>query len=197
MNKKRVIAVDFDDVVIETMIPFLKHYNDKYGVLVGPEHVYNPHSPAWDVDFREVVTRAEYFHSTDQKENAQFIPTADKALTQLAKTSELHIITGRPETIAGITREIINKYFPDIFTSVNFTGIFATTSITKSSICKQLGVTLFIDDHLGHAKDVASHGIDTLLFGDYPWNQTDDALPEHVRRVSGWDEVLSIIDNGS
>lgn len=34
----------------------------------------------------------------------------------------------------------------------------------------------------------------SLLFGDYSWNECDDKdLPEGVKRVSDWDDVLSAL----
>ncbi len=192
MSRKRIIAVDFDDVVIRTMMPLLKHYEDRYGVVVGPEHAYGRDPTPWGVGFDEVITRVELFHQIEQPKDFQAVIGARDALLALTKTSELHVITGRSSRIAGTTKEVIDEYFPGIFRSINFTGIFDKTSITKSSICLQLGVELLIDDHLGHVMDVAECGIDTLLFGDYPWNQAD-VLPKRVRRVDGWGEVLEIL----
>jgi hypothetical protein len=35
---------------------------------------------------------------------------------------------------------------------------------------------------------VAEAGVDGLLFGNYPWNQSKE-LPSNVRRVANWAEV--------
>ena len=194
MNKKRVVALDFDDVILDTMVPFLEHYAKTYGMTVEPEHGYAHESPAWGVPYSGIIERAIHYHATEQVQNIAFVDGAKQAIAQLAKTCELHIITGRPDPIIDVTREIIEQYFPGVFASVNFTGAFATTKTMKSTVCHELGVDFFVDDHIKHAVDVASSGIRTLLFGNYAWNQTD-TLPETIRRVHDWDEALKIIGN--
>jgi uncharacterized HAD superfamily protein len=87
---------------------------------------------------------------------------------------------------------MLTEFFPGIFTSIEYTSTYAGRSRSKGDVCEQIGADLLIEDHLGHAKEVAERGIEVLLFGSYPWNQAKK-LPKSIRRVRDWAEVEQLL----
>lgn len=90
---------------------------------------------------------------------------------------------------------MIRKQFSDVFQSVVFTSM-RDGKRSKVDVCRELCVSILIEDHLGHALPVAKAGIEVLLFGDYSWNQAD-SLPVNVHRVKDWAAVLQYFDEQS
>lgn len=111
---------------------------------------------------------------------------------QLAAKYELHVVTGRHDKFAAMTHAMLNEYFPDIFSSVEFTNFFSERPRSKATVCEEIGASYLIDDHLHHALVVAKQGIEVLLFGSYPWNAADK-LPQNIRRVRDWPEIADLL----
>ena len=84
---------------------------------------------------------------------------------------------------------IINKHFPDLFKEIYFINYFhgAGKKRTKSEVCKELGIEIFIDDSLYHANDISSIGTPVLLLNT-PWNQGEVKPP--ITRVYSWKEIV-------
>jgi len=61
---------------------------------------------------------------------------------------------------------------------------------TKSSVCKELGIDIFIEDAPVYAKNISEAGIPVILI-DAPWNR--ETSGELITRVYSWDEVLDTI----
>ena len=77
------------------------------------------------------------------------------------------------------------------FVSTTFIGFpeVMEKPLTKAEVCKEIGAVALIDDSLKHLLQCSEVGIEGILFGDYPWNQTD-SLPENITRCTNWLEVL-------
>ena len=150
----------------------------------------------WDVpDSATAIARVEGYLKTDEYRNAPPLQEAMTVAKHLAEHHELHIVTGRTEFLAIATQDMLDRYFPGVFQSIEYTGFFGDKARSKADVCQQIGAGLLIDDHLHHAAEVAARGIDVLLFGEYPWNQADE-LPANIRRIKGWDEVAKVLLSG-
>lgn len=192
--KKRVIAVDFDDVVVETGPLIVKHYNETYGTKVPLTALYSQDVSLWGADsLQTVLRRIDAFEMSEDYLTQTRLLSNPYTLRSLARSHELHIVTGRPSHMQTVTASAIRLYVPDIFHEVHYTGIFGKNPRTKSDVCLAIGADLLIDDHIAHAHDVTRFGIDVLLFGDYPWNRHDD-IPPRTRRVRDWDEVAQYLE---
>jgi 5'(3')-deoxyribonucleotidase/dephospho-CoA kinase len=191
--KYHTIAVDCDDVLVETAPLILDHYNKTYGTQLELKDMYSKDLKVWGVpDAATAIERVEGYLKTDEYRNAPPLQEAIAATKRLAKYYELHIVTGRTEFLAVATQAMLDQYFPGVFQSIEFTGFFGDTARSKAGVCKELGADLLIDDHVHHAMQVAESGIDVLLFGEYPWNQTTE-LPSNVRRVRDWEAVTDVL----
>ena len=92
----------------------------------------------------------------------------------------------------------IETNYPNIFTELHFANHYATdgTSRTKGEICTEINAILLIDDSFHNVKSCVTHGIPTLLFGNYPWNRIILPNETHlidnimISRVINWKEAL-------
>lgn len=190
----KIIGVDFDDVLVPTNEAMSMWHNRVYGTSYKKEDIisWNCLVDLWQCNQDEKHRRIhEFFHSD---EHATMIPVCG-AMESLRLLNErglqVVMITGRPEQFREHTSFLVERYFSTLFDSIHFTSNVTSGIITdrpKAEFCQELGVEIFIDDHLQYAHNVAFAGIPVLLF-DNPWNQTDD-LPTNVERVYSWDEIV-------
>jgi hypothetical protein len=89
------------------------------------------------------------------------------------------MVTGRTKLLETATREMLERHFPNLFKSIEFTGLYGDNVRSKADVCKQPNANLLIDDYLGHPLPVAASSVDALLFGEYPWNQSKEKLPKN------------------
>jgi len=193
-KKKKVLGVDFDDVLIRTGEAMAKFHNATYGTSYSRDDV-TSYSLAeiWNCEPREAQKRIDEFITTEFHHSAEAVFGAYDALKHLSETYDIVIVTGRHEAMRGSTIDWLTKNFLGLFREIHFTGHYdadPSKQRLKSAVMTEIGADIFIDDALHFATDVASVGIPVLLF-DTPWNQ--GPLPEGVRRVSSWEEILSIL----
>lgn len=191
--KKRIIAIDCDDVIVETAPAIVRFYNERFGAQLEFKNFYSSDLSAWAADDKETaMRRVDEFLRTPEYQQLAPLQEAIEVIRELKAHHELHIVTGRSDFLAQATEDMLQQYFPDIFKSVEYTNFFGDKPRSKADVCTTLGADLLIDDHLHHATVVAACGTEVYLFGDYPWNQADQ-LPENVRRVAGWQEIGTLL----
>lgn len=69
---------------------------------------------------------------------------------------------------------------------------FTNNLIRKSQLCKELGITLLIDDVIENAIDVTSNGITCILL-ERPWNREKVFTHPLLIRVKDWTEALEVL----
>ena len=192
MIKKPILAVDIDDVIVESVPNIIDFYNKEYGTNATVGDFYAWNSANWqDKTPLEIVTRINRYLESDQFLNAEPTQEAITVIRQLNGKYDLAIVSGRPNIIEKATLSWLKRHFPDIFREVVLTQYFKLGDSgikSKAEVCKEIGASILIDDHLEHIRIVAAAGIRSLLFGDYPWNQADK-LPPNVKRVKDWQAV--------
>lgn len=103
-------------------------------------------------------------------------------------------MTAKPDYLREKTQIWLNKHYGDVFKEIHFIGeIHANQNGHKKSkgeLCDEIGVDIFIEDSMANARNIARLHRPVLLI-DSPWNQGE--LPDNVRRVSGWREVMEIV----
>lgn len=133
--------------------------------------------------------------------HASIIPEAEaiEGVRQLARRHELHLVTGRASFLENLTKQMLDRYFTDCFTSIEHTNfIISSTSQavrrSKGEVCKALGANLLIDDHVHHGRSVLDAELEqVIVFGDYPWSR-EEALAEKMVRCANWDSVLAEVE---
>ncbi len=187
-----IIAVDCDDVIVDTSPALIEYYNRTYSTHLELKDMYAD-SPAWDVKTEEeAILRCEEFLRTDEFQKVAPAKETVASIKRIAEVHELHLVTGRSDFLEAATMAMVELYFPKVFASVEHTGMYGEKPRSKGDVCVQIKADVMIDDHIRHAEQVAERGIHVLLFGDYPWNQRK-TLPKYIRRVKDWAEVERIL----
>ena len=156
--------------------------------------------------FREVFGYSEEenqkrvldFFKSEYFQNIRPVKGAKEMITQLAKEHQLCIITARTSVIRKETEQWLLKHFSNTFHCINLTNQWhgVGKKQLKSEIGKREKIDMLIDDSLQHALDCASKGIFVFLMDlGYPWNQTSEKLPENIKRVHSWEEIVQEIAN--
>jgi len=189
--KKKIIAVDCDDVLVETGQRLLDHYNQLHGTAI------TGYTEIWQAVSTEAtkMSRDTYIDS-DEYMASQPTQDAMRVLRELNEQHELHIVTGRPSFMQDVTLAWLERHLPGIFKTVIFTDFFKDSGgRSKADVCAEIGADYLVDDHIHHCQAVAKRGVHALLFGSYPWNQDFEAT-EMIQRVAGWAEVEQVLISG-
>lgn len=192
---KPIIAVDIDDVLLDSAVSVIEHYNATWGTNATTDHWYVLHSSVWNApDSEEVLRRADEYLESEAYFQLQPFSEAVDALRALSERYELHALTGRKDATARLTRQWLKRHFPGIFHSVTFTNMYDQTEVrSKGDICRQMGAEYLIDDYPAHCISAGAAGVRVVLFGMYPWNRMVK-LPEGVTRCNNWAAVLDYFE---
>jgi len=186
------IGIDIDEVIVEFVRGYLDFYNLRHNKKIKFEDVFSYN--LWEVLGvpREYAFRlADEFYKTNLFENIRLVNGAKESICNLAKKHQIFIITSRPPHIKKETESFIKKHFQDINLNVVYSGdMHAANGKTKSQICKERGISLFLEDNGKYAVECAKNGIKVFLF-DKPWNQ--NFKHNNIIRIQTWGEVLKQI----
>lgn len=192
---RATIAIDIDDVLADNAAGFVAFSNRKWGTSLRPEDYDEHWAKVWQVDHEEVERRAAAFHQSGVFREYERTDAAVPVLKRLSQDYNLIIVTSRRLEVRDDTVGWIHRHYPGVFTdeAIHFAGIWDVIdehSIhrTKADVVEQLGADYLIDDQTKHCVAVAEKGRETLLFGDYSWNQMHP-LPDRVARVNDWAAV--------
>jgi 5'(3')-deoxyribonucleotidase len=193
---KPVIAVDFDDVLLDFNRGFLTSHNLLYGTKLTYDQLINYDN--WEVvygtDKDTMVERAKRFYHSPEHQRTLPVEGTLQAVADLAKDYSLQIVTSRPETVRDATLQWLDRHFPGLFSDFHFTNIYAAATgvqpKNKAEVCRSIGARTLIDDALRHAREVSSSGIPVLL-PDRPWNRGE--TPPGVHRLQTWDDIVKWI----
>jgi len=191
---KPIIAVDIDDVLFPMVADLIKYVDREHAVKLTPEdfksYMLEDIWPAGTAE-GEIV-----FENYKQQITTEVAPVkgATSALGKLSAKYEVIIMTSRDVKVEPITRQWLDRHFPEIFSQIHLLGNRkdSVTWRTKAEVCQEIGVSYLIDDSLKHLVLASEVGVKGLLFGDFSWNQGD--LPKGVVRVKDWQEVLDYFD---
>lgn len=188
------IGIDIDEVIADTLTAMIEFHNSVYETdLRRTDFGSYRFWETWGGTHEEAIQKVFDFFATDHFASISPVAGSLSALTILKERGHnLFAITGRHSELVEKTEQWVFHYFPEVFSEIHFVNTFSLTQPVrkKSAVCKQLGVTLMIEDDIDHARDCAAQGIDTILL-DYPWNQGE--VPTNVYRVSSWDDVIRLV----
>lgn len=193
-----IIGIDMDSVIAEIIRPIDLFHNRQYGTNIA----YDDHDDYnlclyWNCSLDDMYKRIFEFYASPEFQETKPIAGSQEALTLLAQDHELHLITARPYDVEEQSRQWLGEYFPGIFKEIHHTNLISKggtgVSIKKSEICKKMGATVMIDDHVEYILDCADNSIMSYLF-PAPWNTDTQISHPHVRRVTGWAEVVRLIN---
>ena len=190
--EKMKIGIDIDGVIANFIKKFLEFYNRKTGNSFSTENwvTYN----FWDfmsITKEEGKKLMEEFYSLEDFDEIPLIEGSKEAIPELAKQNQIYIITARPLRWGEKTKKFFDKHFPGKQINLIHSRDENDKTIYKREICKNLGVTILIEDHADIALQCAERGVRVFLF-DCLYNQK--VFHENIVRVKTWKEILEKIN---
>lgn len=197
MIKKKVIAVDVDDVLADENGAVIEFMNENYKLGLSPSDydVVHPYwgfwERVWGVSDEEGAIMHEHYVKSGVKRHLGVKPGAIEAITRLRKDYELVVITARTDVVIDLTHEWLETHFPKAFKSVEFVVVWSggDQKASKADIARSLNAEYLIDDNADHCRAADELGIKALLFGKYGWNR-EEVVPAAVKRVEDWRAVM-------
>lgn len=188
MAKRLIIAIDCDDVLIETTDYIVDVYNQQYDTSVALDKSHDQNNEQWRVpDGTLLIQRFNEIQSTEAYARLVPMPEALRVVKQLARDHELHLVTARDGSIEAITEAMLDEYLPGCFTSMEHVG----RDRSKGEVCQQLKADILIDDSIRNLQSALAYGLPAggaLHFGEYAWNRVEP-LPEGVVTCFDWEAV--------
>lgn len=187
--KRLVIAVDCDDVLINTTEYFIDQYNQRYGTRVPIENAYLLSDPEFAAEREQIHERFNEIANSDAF--GRLVPRSDaiEVVARLARQHELHLVTARQLSQELVTLRMLNRYFQECFTEINHIH-----EGSKGEICLAIGADILIDDNAKHLIDAKRCGVEgRIWFGAYPWQEHDRGFSELTERVSDWHEAERVV----
>ena len=196
--RRPTIAIDCDDVLVPTAESILRVYERTYGIAVPIEQFYTSNPVIWGTSsIEEACSRVSaLLGSAELTTELEPLQGAIAGVRALARAGhELHMVTGRPSELEGATRDMAQKYFSGLFSSIHLTNHFvAGKSRSKGQVCTEIGADILVDDHVVHIDSVLVEGglQEAIVFGDYPWNQQVE-LGAGAVRCANWQAAVQEI----
>lgn len=182
-SKKPSIAIDLDDVIFDCNATLQVIILNEFGFVGTYSDFLNVHP--------DMVNTAFEFLYGKYHTKGSMVPGAFEAVSKIASSYEVIIITSRSETVKKQTVEWLDSKLPRALSGVYFTNNFLPAQgdipREKHDICIDLGIRTIIEDSYDVAMGAVSHGMNVLLM-DKPWNRK---VPEHpsICRVKNWRDV--------
>lgn len=201
-GKKKTIAIDIDGVLAAEAEFIVAYSNAHWQTNLQVADYSENWRSMWGIDQDEAERRAAELHQPGMESSYKLIPGARPVLERLATQYNLIVATSRRHAVAQETVDWLDKNFAELFQDIHFANIWddgheAAHLRTKAELCTKLGADYLVDDQLKHCLAVAACNTPTVLFGDYPWNQYDGALPVDVVRAKDWQAVERFFDEQS
>ena len=195
--KRKIVAVDVDDVLVPHFQDLVDWYNQTYGTKLTLAHNGRGDPKPWGAEtVEEAIKRVGGFFDSNLFKDAKPFKEAVAAVNKLSKRFDLVVITARDTPIEAMTRDWLDKHFKDYFREAHFTARYNLDkkSSSKASVCASISASYLIDDTPNNLIESLEVGVKGLLFGDYPWSHTVKALPASIVRVKDWPAVLRYFD---
>lgn len=192
------IAVDIDETIISSFSSVLNilanksPHNVTYDDLVDHEWYKIENIPwtqtdtdkAWDDAHRN-------FEAFNQ--STPLIEGAKEWLIKLKSAGYTIVaITGRSGSWRKATKDLVEKYFPGIFSWIHFGEYHSIRARSKWEIAHEHRIDFAIDDNLTFAESLAEAGIPTYLL-PRPWNKYQTLENTNIIRMNTWAEIVDDI----
>ncbi len=185
------IAVDVDDVLVETKKKFIKYINNNssYSAIYSRLDSFYIEN-VLGISKLQLLAMLSSFESSSDFGDLRPVKNAQKAIAYLKRHHDLVIVTARDIRHKTITEKLINKYFPHTFSQIYFAS---NNHNSKARICVKEKINLIIEDHYEYALHCAVREITAILLAR-PWNLN---YKNHHRivRFNSWSEIIDNIKN--
>lgn len=187
-----LLGFDFDGVIAYTDYVICYLLTEHLGYVVAPEDITTYHIednfPA--IDKKEARVLINKLLEVEYTMMAPPVEGAFDFLRWYAKSHPINILTTRKNTDA------VEIYMASHVDYNTYKKMQFISTVKKGEVCKELGITHFIDDYMKNIIDLANDGVVPVLFlrnwnKNIPTNRS--LLSELIRFVCCWDDVFSIV----
>jgi hypothetical protein len=187
------IAFDFDSVIVDTGLTLCGLITEHLGYVVTPDDI---HHYGLERNFDDLDKKSSRYiiNKLLETECTLLIPPVDGAFDFLkwyAKDNIIHIISTRKNTESA---DIYCQHKMDHAT-YSKTRFYSTKD--KGKLCRELGITHFVDDYLNNLINLANNGIVPIMFLRN-WNKHiltgRSNLGELIRFVYSWEDMYGIVN---
>lgn len=193
---EKIIGVDLDEVLSETVETMLKSHNNKingisiYKQDISDYYIFN--IKKYKLSQEDAVRYFRNFY--DQTQSNDDIPVIKWSVNWLKRLKKnwwkIIIVTARREEIRDITIGWLNHHFPWLWDDILFASHFTDKQINKSQLCKQNWINIMIEDNLDYAMELANAWVKMYLL-DKPWNKRFDPEIHHgITKFYDWSELI-------
>ena len=162
--KKKVIALDIDDVLIHFYNGIVCYHNALYGTAhKRGDMVTYQFEKLWKCPREEMVRRVMGYYLSKEHESIEVIEDVQAVLLKHKKKFTYVCITARPESVRAYTLPILERFFPKLIKSAYFLGhleLGTANCESKADVCHDIGAILLVDDSLHNAEVAAVAGIE-------------------------------------
>lgn len=175
------IGVDLDDIISDSYLPLITWHNRVFNTQLTEADLTTSHlATLFRCESQELLNRLRDFYQSEEYLNIKPDKEAAPSLQRLARSHTLDIITSRPNYVQEETEAWLDRYYPNIFSTVYFANPYladAPEHRSKAEICKQTNIAVMIDDNW-ELLSACQDGCSQLILFDKPWNQ--GPIPERV-----------------
>ena len=189
------MVLDIDDVIATNAEDFTSWSNKQFGTSLVASDYSEDFRVLWPgVDMAEIQRRATLFHESDAMLSYGHVKEGAVSLRGLTGWYRFVAATSRRRASEEVTRAWLEQSYEGIFEDIIFAGIYDGPTghgrhlRTKEDIYRKLKPAYVVDDQFKHCLAAANQGINSVLFGDYPWSQ-GHSLPELMTRCKDWQET--------
>lgn len=189
---KELLAIDIDEVLFPFLDRFIAYHNSEYSTKYRKEDFKSyDFSTVLGGSILDTVDRVYEIQHKIEQDPVEPIKQSKEALAALRSKFDLSVITARHPKFEPTTSSWLNKHYGKVIKSVSYIGNAAVMKEprTKAEVCQEIGAVCLIDDSLNHIIECSEVGIKGIIFGEYPWNQTDQ-MPVNTVRCPDWPAVL-------
>lgn len=195
---QKIIAVDMDEVLTETIKSVLKFHNNIFWwSILKYQNITNYN--LWKIEgFQHLTVKycLKYFNDfflSDEMINAEPIHWAREKLEYFKSLwYRFVVVTGRGSKEIDLetpSKKYLARYYPWIFEEIYFCSYLTDNQKDKYKVCRELGSTTIIEDNLENSIKYAQNGMQVILL-DKPRNQEYDAIiHKNITKVYSWDEI--------
>jgi 5'(3')-deoxyribonucleotidase len=193
--KNKIITIDCDDVLSETIDALLKYYdyNIKWVSIYRKDVTFHEFDKIkrYHYTFDERIdTDMDFFLHKDALHKIHPLKWAKEKILELKKMGyKIYVVTWRWDNLKAHTFAWLDLNYPNMFDGVCFSNADNDNYIPKSKFCKDLWSEFMVEDDLRYARDVASKWIKVYLL-DKPWNQHyDKTIDKWIIKIKYWSEI--------
>lgn len=199
---KKVIWVDIDDVLSETVHSLVKYFNEVHWFDINYENFQNYRVYEQEYFKNKNISKMQMhdmwndFFDSEYWYNLKKVNWSLESIQELKKRwYDMHLITARWQELEENTLNWIKKEFQGIeFQGIHFVWSYSWKWMKKSEICNKYWIKIMVDDNHENCIDLHEYWVETYLI-TRPWNKDYNEQEHHpyVKRVNTWSEIIKQI----